>query len=214
MSNYTAIIPCAGRGTRMNMQSNQSKELLIDPITNKPLIEWHLDLCKQYDIEPVVVTRQEKRDLVDYCLDRNIKLQLVDIHGEWPYTVLASKNNWNAYNILLLPDSRFGSIKTFEHVLTDLSLSVKASIALSVQEDASKWCVVDKYYSIHEKPETSLTENKVFAMGVIGFNQCYGEQLFQSLGDRRYGPHRLENVSFQYLDWYRDITRTGVVESY
>ena len=49
MNRYTAIIPCAGFGTRMKMLPHQAKELLLDEDGNVT-IDWSLSICKRYNI--------------------------------------------------------------------------------------------------------------------------------------------------------------------
>ena len=54
-----ALIPCAGFGTRMRMAPHQAKELIPDE-TGAPTIEWSLNICKENNIDPIIITRPEK----------------------------------------------------------------------------------------------------------------------------------------------------------
>ena len=90
-----AIIPCAGFGTRMAMQPNQSKEMLTDPVTGKYLIDYSLDLCYKYKIKPVVISRLEKEDLNSYLRSKNVThISLKEAGKEWAQTVLKSQGLW------------------------------------------------------------------------------------------------------------------------
>lgn len=196
-----AIIPCAGFGTRMGMKPNQSKELLIDPETGKPMIEWHLELCKTYFLEPFIITRAEKKDLVRYCNKNKISYLCIDPSGEWMSSVQKSKPFWSQNNILLLPDTKFGNTNVMSYIKSDLYLGSYHSLALHSVSDSDKWCVVDNY-SLLEKPKEFGNKVKQ-AFGIIGFNR--GTELFEKLEKNK--RFKLENCSFQYLDWFRDLTR-------
>src|SRR5258708_34994029 len=171
-----AILPCAGFGTRMGMDPSKSKELLIDPSTNKPLIEYHLDICKKYELEPLIITRLEKTDLIEYCENNNIKYKLIIPEGEWMNTVLKSASNWGKYNILLLPDTKFEPINIIQNIKNDLLNGSKFSLGLHKVSDPENWCVV-KNYSLIEKQAVIAD----YAFGIIGFTETSGLSLFYDL---------------------------------
>ena len=60
------IIPAAGFGTRVSCAVDESKEMLPDPVNGRPLIAYSLDICFDLGINPIVITRPEKRDLISY----------------------------------------------------------------------------------------------------------------------------------------------------
>src|ERR1041385_1378889 len=97
-----AIIPCSGRGSRMKMDTWEAKELLIDPVNGKPLVDYSLDLCYKYSIKPVIITRAEKRPFIDHIMDNhpNADLIICDPGKEWAETVLKSQGLWGEKNIL------------------------------------------------------------------------------------------------------------------
>src|SRR6266850_3092271 len=101
-----AIIPCAGFGTRVGMKSNQSKELLPDS-NNKPLIQYSLDICRLYQIDPLVILREEKKDLQEYLKKEKVNYITIKPEGEWYDTVLKSQGHWDENNVLMLPDTKF-----------------------------------------------------------------------------------------------------------
>ena len=124
-----AIIPCAGYGTRMNLEPTESKEMLIDPITNEPIIKYHLDLCDTYGLDPVIITRPEKTDLIDYCTSAGAEIVLfANPPDEWPDSILASYYAWDATNILLLPDTRFEPTNIIQKIIDDLNSDIPLSI--------------------------------------------------------------------------------------
>lgn len=202
-----AIIPCAGFGKRMGMKQNESKELLIDPTTNKPLIDYHLKICRDYRLSPLIVTRAEKTDLLYYCDENNIDTLVIEPKGEWMNSVLLSKDKWQDTNILLLPDTKFEPHDIIVDMLTDLQLGADVSLAMHNITEPNKWCVVSKY-TMYEKPSWILKPE--FAFGVITFKKYAGELLFSGLENKKY--YDLHNTSFKYLESFSDVTRTRKIE--
>lgn len=202
------ILPCAGFGLRMGMLPNQSKEMLQDG-TGNPVIQYSLDLCYKYDLEPVIITRKEKTDLLAYCHCRvyPIETLIIEPNGEWPNTILASKDLWNENNIMILPDTRFNPTSVIKDMESSLKLGNRAVIALHEVSDSSKWCIVDDYQLI-EKPNW---DEKSMAMGLIGFKKDEGELLF-SIINKRNMPYSLMDAGFVYLNDFKDITRGGKIE--
>lgn len=203
-----AIIPCAGLGTRMNMKPNESKEMLHDPVINGPVIQYSLDLCKKYDLDPLIVTRKEKTDLIKYCKKNKIQVLIIEPKGEWYNTVFQSKSQWNYHNILLLPDTRFNPEHIINEIKLALQLEAKSVIGLHLVDDSTKWCILDDYALI-EKP---MKKSKAMAMGIIGFNDNEGMRIFGSMTKNR--KIHLSQSSFSYLTDFIDITRTGKIEDY
>jgi len=211
MSKVRGIIPCAGYGTRMGMEDHQSKEMLIDPITRDEMIQWSLDRCKENDIVPLVITRKEKVTLITYCEHRNIELLIIEPEGEWPNTILKSKDLWFDSNILFLPDTRFSPTSKLRIMKDYLDrVGYDYAIALHSVADMSKWCVVENDYII-EKPTVN---GWGLGMGVIGWNKNTGQALFETLATRNKGFKLTEETMYCYLDKFVDITRTGLLETY
>ncbi len=214
-----AIIPCAGFGTRMGMEPTQSKEMLIDPKSQEPLINYALNLCVENGIEPLIVTREEKIDLIEHAKRWSVEVQIIKPEGEWPNTILMSQPNWHEHNILILPDTRFGGHNIIRNMRTDLELGATRSIALHEVRngDPSKWCVLHDY-SLIEKPHAPLTppiEGHFHAMGLVAWNKYSGWSFWNDLAKpdlRGFKVSYCSNTSFQYLDYFVDVTRTGKVE--
>lgn len=201
-----AIIPCAGFGTRMNMSPNQSKEMLEDPKTGEPLINFALNLCVKHEIEPLIITRAEKTDLIAHCRNWSIQVQIIIPEGEWMDTVLMSQPNWHKHNVLILPDTRFLPTDILADIKCDLSLGAASSIALHSVGDADKWCIL-RQYNLIEKPKHY--PGKQWAFGLIGFTDYSGHGIFKQLRDEKVAM--LDRSSFHYLDDFKDLTRTGVI---
>lgn len=203
-----AIIPCAGYGTRMNMLPNKSKEMLLDKedwgIGNKgkPLIQYALTICKMFNLEPIVITRKEKTDLRQYLFDNQVEFIDIEVEGEWPQTILKSKDHWNMDNILILPDTRFSSLRCIEDIQKGLKLGNNAVMALHEVPDPNKWGIVEDYL-LFEKSKFIYTENQ-WAWGLIGFKGYYGVELFSNMRDNGF---ELKDVGFTYLNDFQDITR-------
>lgn len=204
MSNVKAIIPCAGFGTRVNMKPDESKEMLILKNGTKPIIEYSLSLCKQYNLDPVVITREEKQDLIQY-LEKNhpeVEIVIVEPKGEWPDTLLAAHKSWGSNNILILPDTRFSDSNVILDMVEGLELGNRSVLALHYVDDIRKWGSV-KNYHVTEK---SQTKEDGLAWGLIAFTYLGGLEMFKALSKRN-EPFCLTNAGFVYLDSFEDITR-------
>lgn len=200
-------MPCAGLGTRMNLREDQSKEMLIDPNTNSPLINYSLSICKKYDLEPIIISRKEKKDLNQYILDKGHSLIILpELSGEWMDTVLKSSNLWGENNLLLLPDTRFEPISVIQEIKTSLTLGAKVALGVHQVTDSSKWCIIHKGH-LKEKP---IFDIEAYAFGVIGFKSDQGFELFGRLSGK--DTYKLDNTSFHYFTSFRDLTRTGKIE--
>lgn len=206
-----AIIPCCGFGTRMNMTVNRSKELMGDPHTFEPLIKWHIDLCKQYDIEPLILVRPEKTDLIEYCNDEKINHVVMHPGQEWTETVYLSSPYWRDNNILLLPDSRFFPTNVLKYVKDALDIGTEASFGVFNVDDPSKWCCLTPT-GIYEK--RSDIPEPFMAIGIFGFTKEFGLTLFEGLSRINFSSIDKANVYYRMLDKFLDLTRTGKIEEY
>lgn len=199
-----AIIPCAGFGTRMGMKPNESKEMLPDRDNKgKPLIQWCLDICKAFKMEPLIITRKDKKDLRQYLFNKGVEFIDIKPEGEWPNTVLHSESHWsNKGNILLLPDTRFDRLKCIEDIQRGLELGNKAVIALHEVNDPSMWGII-KDYVIYEKPK--YLKGKQWAWGILGFKKFEGKCILTALKEGH--CFYLENTGFTFLNKFEDLTR-------
>lgn len=202
-----AIIPAAGLGTRMGMLPNQSKELLIDPVTNQPLIQWHFNYCAKYNLIPLVVTRKEKTDLIDYCNKQGVQVLVVEPKGEWYDTIQQSKPYWEEMNVVLFPDSKFtDDDKKMNEFFQSLDFKfIECCFGVQEVEDSSKWCVVTEE-GIFEKTK----QGPGTAIVVFGFKKR--TNLFLELSQNK-TTHIKYYHTFN-INNFTDLTRTGVIEKF
>lgn len=203
------IIPAAGYGTRVN--SPESKELLISPVNNKPLIQFALDIASSYEFDVHVITRIEKKGLIAYLNNySSVKTQIIEPSKEWPDTILKSYEFWNEKNILILPDTFFkpiNAIKAIDQTLDRVPIAVGA-----FQRDNYKtFGVFDSsqyQYSLCEKPIS--TNSKTLAWGILGFKKEIGHELFKALLESTF-DHEWKNTGLNYerlmLEEFSDLTR-------
>ena len=200
-----ALLPAAGFGTRMSMLPHQSKELLLDS-TGKPIIEYALNLCSKFDLDPLVITRIEKQDLIHYCKDNDIEHYIIEPRGEWSHSLQAAYLKWKRTNILILPDTRFKPTSIIADIKNALD---EHDIVFATHEvvDVSKWGQV-RGNMVCEKPSKGGPGT---AWGVIGFHRDAGLDLFRDFGVPSRWSYFL-NKSLP-LESFKDITRTGVISS-
>lgn len=213
MQKTRAILPCAGFGSRMKMASHESKEMLEDPVTGKYLIDYHLDLCKKYDLEPIVITRLEKEKFNEYIKSKNVEHIVLSKPGiEWPDTVLKSQGLWSQKNILFLPDTRIKPESIIQQTIKELETNLLCIVTHEIPEgEQDKWGIVtDKI--IYEKPTESGLPNE--AWGIIGFDKFIGEALFKGLSEIKYYEFNEKSTSIIKLETFKDITRSGKIENY
>lgn len=210
-----AIIPASGLGTRMNLKPYQAKEMLSDPSNgDKPLIQWSLDLVQN----PLVVSREDKEPLNQYCENNKIELLTVKETKEWPDTVLETISFWDDKNVLILPDTRFQPTDILEQIEKQLETN-DLVFAIHEVDDVRNWGKVlldpfsKKPIQTQEKAgiEFKLEGN---AWGLIGFKKHVGEALFQAYSDRKIFNLTKLKVSVIYLTSFKDICRTGQIEQY
>lgn len=211
-----AIIPAAGYGVRMGMHVNESKEMLQDPNdSNKRIIDYSLDLCYKYGIEPVVISRIEKNDLNSYLNIKGVEHIILKKPGkEWAETVLKSSGLWGEKNILILPDTRFDE-DIIPKLLNDLAWNHNSDVVAAVHEidpkDSEKWGVIYNNH-IYEKCPNITASN--LAWGLLAWNgKSAALDIFYEL-----------TPGFKYTQWndipyikmnkFLDVTRTGKLEKY
>lgn len=203
-----ALIPCAGYGTRMRMQPHEAKELLPDEEGN-PTIEWSLNICKKYNIEPVIITRSEKLEFIEYLKNNNINYIIGggESTGE---SILNTKEQWGDYNIVILPDTRFDYPETLFHdMLKGMKLGNDCTFALFNVEDHHNWGVVCDN-TFYEKPKKIFTqEDNALAWGLFGFKKSYGETLLTNYNITS-EPLKLTNPGYYFIENFRDISRKYV----
>lgn len=179
------IIPCAGFGTRVG--SPLSKELLLNPETQSPLIEYSLKIAEENQWNTVLITRPEKKNLMDYVAAREAKKNyqsqwvLVQKTTEWPDSVLRSSAFWSEKNILVLPDTTWNPSGFERQLMTCLETS---DVAYGVFEtkDQKTWgtiCCEQNELKLCEKPAKNLAHFQ--AWGLIAFRKNIGKVLFTAI---------------------------------
>lgn len=202
-----AIIPCCGFGTRMNMRPDQSKELLINPTTNKPLIQYWLDICKDNDLEPLLLIRPEKTDLIEFCKQNSLRYVVMPPGKEWADTIYRSHEHWSDKNIVFLPDTNITPVEAVGELVTSLKVSPMVMGVFPV-DDSTKWCVLstsrngDVFLAEKQKVKDSFV-----AVGVWAFEKEYGIKMFKDLSDSNY--HFNVKTLTVPLESFVDLTRTG-----
>lgn len=205
MNKFSAIIPSCGYGTRMNMMPNQSKELLINPDTSKPLIQWHIDLCKKYDIEPIFIVRPEKKDLISYLEKQQYKPILYSPNEgeEWMYTIYNNREYFSEKNILLLPDTTFSPQDVIVELKEHLEwLEFVLLLHEIPQNEQYLWGIYENEVVL-EKPKACYSN---LAWGVIGFDiNCV--DAFKELGETK-KINLQKRVKYDILlNNFKDVTR-------
>ena len=203
-----ALIPCAGFGTRMRMAPHQAKELLPDE-TGAPTIEWSLNICKENNIEPIIITRPEKEEFNKY-LDKHNITYVFDEGNSVGESLLKTQPHWDATNIVLLPDTRFDYPKNF-FIDTDKCMKAGNNYVFGLFEvsDYPNWGIICNNV-FFEKPKNQFTEyDYAYAWGTIAFKKSKGEALLNSY-NLVSKPFELTNAGYLFIDNFRDISRKYV----
>ena len=201
-----AILPCSGYGTRVGMQPDESKEMLLH--NGFPIIDYSLDLCRMTGIEPVVIVRPEKQDLIKHL---ELKHGRVERHyyqptGDMPQTVLDHKHVWGYNNILILPDTRFApAVQTIQGIIHCLVNVNPLTFAVHKVRDPQNWGII-KGTMINEKPMPMIDGAVYQAWGLIGFNKYSGVELFTGMLEKDVWKP-LPKHSILPLESFQDITR-------
>lgn len=179
--NTRIIIPAAGFGKRVG--SPPAKELFPHPKTGNPLIEEALKKARSVGT-PLVITRPDKTELIEYLKATNTQYHLIGATREWPITVLASEPFWLEKNVLLLPDTDFNSAS---QIINELIQGLeKNSVTLGVfpVQDSSVWGMIkndERKLMIADKPRMGFSSMQ--AWGLIGFNKAAGNKLFTAIAE-------------------------------
>jgi dTDP-glucose pyrophosphorylase len=200
-----ALIPCAGFGTRMRMAPHQAKELLPDENGN-PTIEWSLNICKENNIEPIIITRPEKEEFNKY-LDKHNITYVFDEGNSVGESLLKTQPYWDATNIVILPDTRFDYSKNF-FIDTDKCMKAGNNYVFGLFEvsDPHNWGIICNNV-FFEKPKHQFSKyDYAYAWGTIAFKKSKGEALLKSY-NLVSKPFELTNAGYLFIDNFRDISR-------
>lgn len=208
--NTRILIPAAGFGKRVG--SPPAKELLPHPKTGKPMITEAVELAKSFG-EPLVLTRADKKELIEYMTKNKIEFEIIDETREWPDTILAAKEYWLDANIVLLPDTEFLPTSLPKKLVEGLEIdNTSVTFGTFKVNDFSNWGMIDpaaKTLCIADKP--SINKNNSIAWGLIAFRIEVGEPLFQAISDSnkdRLWKETGINYKTYELEYFNDFTRS------
>lgn len=228
MEGLVAIIPAAGKGTRVGTPAD-GKELMLDPMTGRPLIDFAILAAMDAGADKIIVAIEDgtKPLLRSHIMNTfpEVIVQSTKPEGEWPSTVLQTAEHWDLRdNILILPDTRFNAEELTN--LVGVHSRTTADITFGLQPgpvmEPDKFGIVGLHeYSSEpeftvEKPSYGYVAwPNIAAWGLLAFDKEHGEQLFQTYiyRDKELSLKDM-NVNRVTLSWFKDITRNGYVETY
>lgn len=218
MQDCLVIVPAAGFGKRVG--SPEAKELFENPQTGKRLIDMSLDWCVYNKIAAHIITRSEKKSLINHINNtknlilHDLHVQEIMVEGEWPQTILKSQPFWREYNVVWLPDSDFSPL----HIVQEMFLSLKNNpycFSVFKQENLTEWGAISidgGFFYICEKPKVNEPKMKhASAWGLFGFQKNFGVELLQAMIDSglKKVPVKINNnAHLLYLDDFKDLTRS------
>lgn len=190
--------------------------MLPHPQTGEPLIEKALRCAHQNQWPLVLITRPEKKNLIDYVIKRQKNLGfechwvLVNTTREWPESILAAQNFWGDSNLLILPDTDWNPHAVEVQVLAGLK-DADVSYGLFHVEDSSTWGTVKiepRQISVWEKPLKA--EPGYRAWGLLAFRRSVGRPIFNALLESTLTrePRQIPlKSSWTDLSSFEDLTR-------
>lgn len=206
-----AIIPCAGRGSRVGSPPD-GKEMMLDPMTNEPLINYSLKQAKQLNLQPVCIVNYAKTKLIEH-IKTNFPEAIMCMHDpqvweEWPHSVLASQVHWHpTTNLLMLPDTRF-SFKETPEIHNKYTIFFTHKV-----KDPSKFGIVIDLGSAVWTAEKPVEDDKLLnAWGLIKFTEI-DEYIFHTYCIKGQWTE-VPKAKTVELESYKDITRNGYIERY
>ncbi len=178
-STRRVLVPAAGFGKRAG--SPPAKELLPDPETGRPLIEFALERAREANAEPLVITRSAKVELVAALVEYGVETLSIEPSREWPDTLLQAEAQWCEHNLVLLPDTRYAPLDAAEKMFRALKGGADVVYATFDVEDFSTWGVIAKSgeaWSLAEKPAAASAG--AMAWGIFGFQRGAGRALLEA----------------------------------
>lgn len=179
------VIPAAGFGSRMG--GPISKEMLVNPATGLKFIDLSLQQAKILGAKVVLITRKEKKELIQYvtsfCEEQRLLLEVLEIQptSEWPETVLMSEHCWTERNLLLLPDTDWQPSNFVQQLIQDWDRNPSEVIYGVFPSHKNNWGYVKVVEGLWlcEKPQSSIDLDGYQAWGMIGFKKEIGAKLFR-----------------------------------
>jgi UTP--glucose-1-phosphate uridylyltransferase len=157
-----AILPAAGKGTRMSEVSSGSKELL--PVGSKAAIQWALDEAIASGVSTVMlIGSSSKPDLVAYTSAIQIELAIQEVPRGLAPAILIPEGLQPT--LVILPDTIFFPNSPTKRLVEALNRGFDMAIAVErvPDEAVSRYGIVEfssetlRMSRILEKPDTSET---------------------------------------------------------
>lgn len=157
--------------------------MLINPRTGQPLIEGVLALAGSNGWRATVITRAEKRVLVEHLRGRDgVRTLTIDATREWPESLLRSEAGWDEYNLVLLPDTEFEPTTAANELIARLDAGAPTAFAVFDTREPALWglvCNENGRGFIAEKPVSLRPGAK--AWGAFAFRRSVGRRLLERL---------------------------------
>lgn len=208
------LIPAAGFGVRAGRP--EAKEML-ERRAGEPLINWPLQLAQDRGWSAHVITRREKKSLINHIEDlrarsaAEIHIQLVEPTRDWPQTLLQSEPYWHNWNLVLLPDVEFYPVEVLDTLAAHMSPQWDVLWAEHLQSNLSSWGTFerksDDQVALCEKPKPKRSG---WAWGVYAFHRSVGKMILEtqcrSTVDHIRRNLQLKGKGFR-LETFVDLTR-------
>jgi dTDP-glucose pyrophosphorylase len=206
-----AIIPAAGFGSRVG--SPPAKELLLHP-NGQRFIDHTIDLAYKLNTQVLVISRKDKHALNEYLIekqkhDKRLSLLLIDQTPEWTWSVQLASPYFHQKNILLLPDSDWGTFDVGKDLLKSLDSS-EISVGVFQVENPKVWGMIEVKENSLFMGEKPLKTESHLAWGLISFQGSFGK-IFWEKYKTTSQQHHMIPISTHFkilkLQWFRDLSR-------
>lgn len=163
----TVIIPAAGLASRLRPISNMTSKSMV-PVNGKPTISYIIDQVKDYASD-IRIVYGKSDDIVDYCKIAYNDLPISFYKQSFPHGPLHA-----AY--CAMSEDDLGSEKDLIIWLGDTIVldymhdkgSSKTSVVYGQVQDWDRWCLIDSFGSIIDKPNTKPNTNRAL-VGIYAF---------------------------------------------
>lgn len=211
-----AIIPAAGRGSRMlNLTEDHPKAML--PLHNKPLISWHLDKLLEERIKKVcIIVGYKKEKLINYVNNfYKDKLEITyveqtELKGlahaiKLGIDSLNDKYVFSDHNLLIILGDTI--------IKDDLQLSLLHDnfIGYSNVEDYKRWCLIESdddsnVIKFIDKPDYDPSTRKAvigiyYFHDIIYLNECINHIISKNIKIKN--EYQLSSAMEEYLNRYQ-----------
>jgi len=167
--NFTCVILCAGRGTRIAPCSNEIPKIMLK-IKGKPILDYVINYWKNYTDDFIFVVGYKKDLVIDYVSSLNIKSRFIEQKEQRGIAdaVLCVKNYVDKNFLIVLGDcifnGKFNFTDDFDQKLGVCKTSDKDFIRNNYSVEINKGCICN----VIEKPKDIV--NDFCGMGVYFLN--------------------------------------------